>query len=57
LNKKSKEDLEAMRKRILEEVEPVIEKKTQDVVGQLFPKGGLSKGPGGLSYPRGLGGG
>ena len=46
-----------MRKRILEEVEPVIEKKTQDVVGCLFPKGGLTKGGGGLSYPRGLGGG
>jgi hypothetical protein len=33
LSKKAKEDLEAMRKRILEEVEPIIEKKTQDVVG------------------------
>ena len=58
-NKKLKDDLETMRTRILEEVEPIIDKRAQEVVNGLFPKGGggLSRGGiGGLSVPRGLGG-
>ena len=57
-NKKLKDDLENLHRRILAEVEPMIEKRTQDLISGLFPKGGgLNRGnAGGLSAPRGLGG-
>ena len=60
INRKLKDDLETMRSRIFVEMEPIIEKRCQEVVSGLFSKGGagLSKGNiGGLSAPRGLGGG
>ena len=57
-NKKLKDDLENMHRRILAEVQPVIEKRTQELVSGLFPKGGgLNRANvGGLSAPRGLAG-
>ena len=57
-NKKLKDDLENLHRRMLAEVEPIIEKRTQDLISGLFPKGGgLNRGnAGGLSAPRGLGG-
>jgi hypothetical protein len=57
-NTKIKDDLESLHRRMLAEVEPLIEKRTQDLISGLFPKGGgLNRANvGGLSAPRGLAG-